>query len=135
MLLPHGYEGMGPEHSSARLERFLQMMNDDPDGDAHPENIRRIIFCSGKVFHDIDAEREARGLQEKVAIVRLEQIAPFPFDLIKQELDKYPNAKVYWSQEEHKNGGPYEYCKQRIRTASNWTRRVNYAGRQSSSST
>merc|ERR1711881_493539 len=212
MLLPHGYEGMGPEHSSARLERFLQMMNDDPDelpsywNDANanvrslhdcnwivtnittpanffhvlrrqikmpfrkplinmspkfllnhpkarsslsemnegtefqriipdanedkPENVRRVIFCTGKVFHDIDAEREERGLEDKVAIVRIEQIAPFPFDLVKKQLDLYPNAKVYWAQEEHKNMGAYEYCKQRIRTLSNWTRRVNYAGRK-----
>lgn len=218
MLLPHGYEGMGPEHSSARLERFLAMMNDDPDelpaymGDSnfntrslhdcnwiitnittpanffhalrrqikmpfrkpminmspksglnHPrsrsdlsemadgteflriiedptcvesDKCKRIIFCTGKVYIDIEEERKKLGLdQGEVAVVRIEQIAPFPFDLVKEQLDKYPGADVYWSQEEHKNSGAYEYCKQRIRTVSDFSRRVHYAGRASSAST
>jgi len=218
MLLPHGYEGMGPEHSSARLERFLAMMNDDPDelpaymGDSnfntrslhdcnwiitnittpanffhalrrqikmpfrkpminmapksglnHPrsrselsdmadgteflriiedptcvetDKCKRIIFCTGKVYIDIEDERKKLGLdQGEVAVVRIEQIAPFPFDLVKEQLDKYPGADVYWSQEEHKNSGAYEYCKQRIRTVSDFSRRVHYAGRASSAST
>lgn len=219
MLLPHGYEGMGPEHSSARLERFLQMMNDDPDelpsymGDSNfntrslhdcnwiitnittpanffhalrrqikmpfrkpminmspksglnhprarsdlsemsdgtefqriiedplcqekPEACKRIIFCTGKVYIDIEDERKKLGLDNgEVAVVRIEQIAPFPFDLVQEQLDKYPNAELYWSQEEHKNGGAYEYCKARIRTVSGFGRRVFYAGRASSAST
>jgi len=218
MLLPHGYEGMGPEHSSARLERFLQMMNDDPDelpsymGESNfntsslqncnwivtnittpanffhvlrrqikmpfrkplinmspksglnhprarsdlsemaegtefkriiedptcqenPEKCKRIIFCTGKVYIDIEDERKKRGFDDgSVAVVRIEQIAPFPFDLVKEQLDKYPNAELYWSQEEHKNGGAYEYCKARIRTTSGHSRRVYYAGRASSAS-
>lgn len=214
MLLPHGYEGMGPEHSSARLERFLQMTNDDPDiipekihdkdfitsqlQDANwiianvttpanffhimrrqikmpfrkplilmspksllrhpearssfddmiegtdfkriitdhettePEKVRKLMFCSGKVFVDLKEERAARGFDANdVTIVRIEQLSPFPSDLIKKQLDKFPFAKVYWCQEEHKNSGAFEYAKQRIRSVSGWSRRVNYAGRPS----
>lgn len=69
-------------------------------------------------------EREERGLTKDVAICRVEQIAPFPFDLVQEELEKYPNAGLYWTQEEHKNMGFYDYCKPRIRTASKWSRRV-----------
>nr|XP_039273817.1 2-oxoglutarate dehydrogenase, mitochondrial-like isoform X1 [Styela clava] len=214
LLLPHGYEGMGPEHSSARPERFLQMQNDDPDSfpvfgatddfevrqlqDANwiimnistpanyfhalkrqvalpfrkpliifspksllrhpearssfdemlsgekflriipesgpasenPEETRRLIFCTGKVYYDIKKERDERGLTNDVAITRIEQIAPFPFDLVEKELEKYPNARIDWTQEEHKNMGFYDYCKPRIRTTSKWSRRVHYTGRQ-----
>uniref|UniRef100_H2ZNK1 2-oxoadipate dehydrogenase complex component E1 n=1 Tax=Ciona savignyi TaxID=51511 RepID=H2ZNK1_CIOSA len=208
LLLPHGYEGMGPEHSSARPERFLQMQNDDPDhfpesitGDfvvrqlqdanwiiancttpanlfhilrrqialpfrkpliiftpksllrhplarssfdemlpgtefqriipengpaaQNPEKCRRIIFCTGKVYYEILKERSDRGLVEDVAITRIEQIAPFPFDLVQAEMNKYPNAGIHWLQEEHKNMGFYDYCKPRLRTACSWTRRIH----------
>uniref|UniRef100_H2ZNK4 2-oxoadipate dehydrogenase complex component E1 n=1 Tax=Ciona savignyi TaxID=51511 RepID=H2ZNK4_CIOSA len=213
LLLPHGYEGMGPEHSSARPERFLQMQNDDPDhfpesitGDfvvrqlqdanwiiancttpanlfhilrrqialpfrkpliiftpksllrhplarssfdemlpgtefqriipengpaaQNPEKCRRIIFCTGKVYYEILKERSDRGLVEDVAITRIEQIAPFPFDLVQAEMNKYPNAGIHWLQEEHKNMGFYDYCKPRLRTACSWTRRIHYTGRK-----
>nr|CAB3264555.1 2-oxoglutarate dehydrogenase-like, mitochondrial [Phallusia mammillata] len=212
LLLPHGYEGMGPEHSSARPERFLQMQNDDPDHfpDVHssdfvvrqlqdanwiiancttpanlchilrrqcklpfrkplilftpksllrhplarssfddmlpgtefqriipdsgpaseePEKTRRVIFCTGKIYYDILKERDERGLTKDVAITRVEQIAPFPFDLVHAECEKYPNAGIHWLQEEHKNMGFYDYCKPRMRTACNWSRRVHYTGR------
>jgi 2-oxoglutarate dehydrogenase E1 component len=213
LLLPHGYEGMGPEHSSARPERFLQMQNDDPDlfpiitekdfalkqlrkcnwiiancttpanlfhimrrqlkmpfrkplilftpksllrnplarssfdellpgtefkrvipemgvAAENPEQVRRLIFCSGKVYFDVMKEREARGLTEDVAIARIEQVAPFPYDLVRAELDKYPHADIHWLQEEHKNMGFYDFCRPRITTASEWTRRVHYTGRK-----
>ncbi|XP_078492481.1 2-oxoglutarate dehydrogenase complex component E1-like isoform X2 [Ciona intestinalis] len=213
LLLPHGYEGMGPEHSSARPERFLQMQNDDPDhfpdsivGDfvvrqlqdanwiiancttpanlfhilrrqtalpfrkpliiftpksllrhplarssfnemlpgtefqriipdngpasENPEKCRRLIFCTGKVYYDILKERSDRGLVDDVAITRIEQIAPFPFDLVQAEMNKYPNAGIHWLQEEHKNMGFYDYCKPRMRTACGWTRRIHYTGRK-----
>jgi len=214
LLLPHGYEGMGPEHSSARPERFLQMQNDDPDllpnineanFDLHqlqtanwiiancttpanlfhilrrqvalpfrkpliiftpksllrhpmakssfddmlpgsefqriisetgpaaenPEAVKKLMFCSGKIYYDMIKERERLGFDKDVAVVRIEQVAPFPFDLVIQELNKYKNAEIHWLQEEPKNMGFYDYCKPRIRTSNDWTRRVHYSGRES----
>ncbi|XP_050670523.1 2-oxoglutarate dehydrogenase complex component E1-like isoform X7 [Leptidea sinapis] len=198
LLQPHGMEGMGPEHSSARLERFLQMSSDDPDymppespdyevrqlHDAnwivancsspasmfhilrrqialpfrkplilmtpksllrHPEckssfdemsegtafrrvlpeegvaaenpsNVRKLAFCSGRVYYDLLKQRRDRGLEKDIAIARLEQISPFPYDLVKAEIAKYPNAQLVWSQEEHKNMGSWSYIEPRFRT-------------------
>ncbi|XP_071546217.1 2-oxoglutarate dehydrogenase complex component E1 isoform X4 [Panulirus ornatus] len=207
LLLPHGLEGMGPEHSSARLERFLQMTSDDPDvlpafsndfairqlSDInwivancttpanlfhilrrqialpfrkplilmtpksllrHPEakssfdamledtefqriipedgpatqnaaNVKRLIFCSGKVYYELTAARKEAGIEDKIAITRVEQIAPFPYDLIKQECDRYPEAELVWSQEEHKNMGAWSYIQPRIATALNHERHIS----------
>ncbi|XP_033064711.1 2-oxoglutarate dehydrogenase-like, mitochondrial isoform X3 [Trachypithecus francoisi] len=211
LLLPHGMEGMGPEHSSARPERFLQMSNDDSDAypaftkdfevsqlyDCNwivvncstpanyfhvlrrqillpfrkpliiftpksllrhpeakssfdqmvsgtsfqrvipedgaaaraPEQVQRLIFCTGKVYYDLVKERSSQGLEEKVAITRLEQISPFPFDLIKQEAEKYPGAELAWCQEEHKNMGYYDYISPRFMTILRRTRPIWYVGR------
>ncbi|XP_045764601.1 2-oxoglutarate dehydrogenase, mitochondrial isoform X2 [Maniola jurtina] len=198
LLQPHGMEGMGPEHSSARLERFLQMSADDPDymppespdyevrqlhdcnwivancstpaslfhilrrqialpfrkplilmtpksllrhpeckssfddmcegttfrrlipeeGPAaeNPSNVRKVAFCSGRVYYDLLKQRRDRNLEKDIAIVRLEQISPFPYDQIKAEIAKYPNAQLVWSQEEHKNMGSWSYVEPRFRT-------------------
>ncbi|KAM9801233.1 2-oxoglutarate dehydrogenase complex component E1 [Neosynchiropus ocellatus] len=211
LLLPHGMEGMGPEHSSARPERFLQMCNDDPDvfpkpdpdfatrqlhdcnwivvncstpanyfhvlrrqilqpfrkplvvftpksllrhpeakssfddmlpgthfqrvipeqgpAAAAPERVRRVIFCSGKIYYELTRERATRGLDDSVAVVRVEQLSPFPFDLVRLETDRYRGADLVWCQEEHKNQGYYYYVKPRIRTTVSGTRPVRYAGR------
>uniref|UniRef100_A0A4W6F263 2-oxoglutarate dehydrogenase complex component E1 n=1 Tax=Lates calcarifer TaxID=8187 RepID=A0A4W6F263_LATCA len=169
LLLPHGMEGMGPEHSSARPERFLQMCNDDPDvfplivftpksllrhpeakssfddmlpgthfkriipddgaAASGPEKVKRIIFCTGKIYYELTRERKNRGMDEAVAVVRIEQLSPFPFDLVKAETDRYLNADLVWCQEEHKNQGYYDYIKPRIRTTISRTRPVWYAGR------
>ncbi|XP_044775907.1 2-oxoglutarate dehydrogenase, mitochondrial isoform X1 [Neomonachus schauinslandi] len=212
LLLPHGMEGMGPEHSSARPERFLQMCNDDPDvlpnleeanfdinqlydcnwvvvncstpgnffhvlrrqillpfrkpliiftpksllrhpeartsfdemlsgthfqrvipedglAAQNPENVKRLLFCTGKVYYDLTRERKARGMAEQVAITRIEQLSPFPFDLLLREVQKYPNAELGWCQEEHKNQGYYDYVKPRLRTTINRAKPVWYAGR------
>uniref|UniRef100_A0A8I3S3F1 2-oxoglutarate dehydrogenase-like, mitochondrial n=2 Tax=Canis lupus familiaris TaxID=9615 RepID=A0A8I3S3F1_CANLF len=211
LLLPHGMEGMGPEHSSARPERFLQMSNDDSDaypvftedfevsqlydcnwivvncstpanyfhvlrrqvllpfrkpliiftpksllrhpeakssfdqmvsgtsfqrvisedGPAAqaPEQVRRLIFCTGKVYYDLVKERSSQGLEEQVAITRLEQISPFPFDLIKTEAEKYPGAELVWCQEEHKNMGYYDYISPRFMTILSRARPIWYVGR------
>ncbi|XP_070780256.1 2-oxoglutarate dehydrogenase complex component E1 isoform X4 [Enoplosus armatus] len=213
LLLPHGMEGMGPEHSSARPERFLQMCNDDPDvfpklsedfamrqlydcnwivvncsnpanyfhvlrrqilqpfrkplivftpksllrhpeakssfddmlpvthfkriipddgpAAASPEKVKRVVFCTGKIYYELTRERKNRGMDDAVAVVRIEQLSPFPFDLVKAETDRYPNADLVWCQEEHKNQGYYDYVKPRIRTTINRTRPVWYAGRGS----
>ncbi|NXW51851.1 OGDHL protein, partial [Nyctiprogne leucopyga] len=211
LLLPHGMEGMGPEHSSARPERFLQMSNDDSDAypfseqfevsqlyecnwivvncstpanyfhvlrrqillpfrkpliiltpksllrhpeakssfdemvsgttfqrvipengpAAHaPHEVKRVIFCTGKVYYDLVKERKNQDLEKQVAITRLEQISPFPFDLLKEELEKYPDADLVWCQEEHKNSGYYDYVKPRFRTIVNHTRPIWYVGRE-----
>jgi len=203
LLLPHGYEGQGPEHSSARLERFLQMADEDEDqvtelgkskhlhhtdvamyqldetnwivahlttpanyfhilrrqlalpfrkplimmspksllrleecrssfddmlpgtcfkriypeeGEAsqNPDEVQKIIFCSGKTYYDLTKERKEKHLDAKVAIVRIEQLCPFPFDEIRKELEKYKTARICFAQEEHKNMGPYTYCKPRL---------------------
>ncbi|XP_066940532.1 2-oxoglutarate dehydrogenase-like, mitochondrial isoform X2 [Macrobrachium rosenbergii] len=206
LLLPHGMEGMGPEHSSARLERFLQMTADDPDilpaftedfairqlSDInwiiancstpanyfhilrrqialpfrkplvlmtpksllrHPDakssfdemteksefqrvipergpasenhqNVKRVIFCSGKVYYDLIAARKDANLEDKIAISRVEQIAPFPYDLVKQECLKYPGADLVWAQEEHKNMGAWSYVQPRFATALNQERHL-----------
>ncbi|XP_077585510.1 2-oxoglutarate dehydrogenase-like, mitochondrial isoform X1 [Stigmatopora nigra] len=211
LLLPHGMEGMGPEHSSARPERFLQMSTDDPDhfpdlgGDfevqqlyecnwmvvncstpanychvlrrqillpfrkpliiftpksllRHPDArssfedlakgtkfkrlipddglssqnaplVRRLIFCTGKVFYDLNKERRRQNLEKDVAIVRLEQISPFPFDLVKIEAEKYEGAELVWCQEEHKNMGYYDYVRPRFLTVVANKRPVWYVGR------
>jgi len=79
-------------------------------------------------------KREELGFDKDVAVVRIEQVAPFPFDLVTQELNKYKNAEIHWLQEEPKNMGFYDYCKPRIRTTSQWTRRVHYTGREPAAS-
>ncbi|XP_037934155.1 2-oxoglutarate dehydrogenase, mitochondrial isoform X5 [Teleopsis dalmanni] len=217
MLLPHGMEGMGPEHSSGRVERFLQMSSDDPDyfppesdefairqlhdinwivancttpanlfhilrrqialpfrkplilmtpksllrhpearssfcdmvegtefqriipdnGPAgeNPDCVKKVVFCSGKVYYDLTKARAERELENEVAIVRLEQISPFPFDLIKEQGNIYKNAELIWAQEEHKNQGPWPYVQQRFLTAFNHGKDIRYAGRPCGAST
>ena len=173
LLLPHGYEGQGPEHSSARIERFLQLCAEDNIQVCYPttsaqyfhllrrqvkqghlkplvifapkqplrmkqsrsplnslssgnfeeilddptvvnaDEVSRVIFCSGKVAWDALAERDKRGA--KFAIVRLEQLYPFPIDQIKQILARYKNAKeLVWLQEEPENMGPRYFVDDRI---------------------
>uniref|UniRef100_A0A665W6Q7 2-oxoglutarate dehydrogenase-like, mitochondrial n=1 Tax=Echeneis naucrates TaxID=173247 RepID=A0A665W6Q7_ECHNA len=195
LLLPHGMEGMGPEHSSARPERFLQMSNDDPDhfpdfsGDfevhqlydcnwivillpfrkpliiftpksllRHPEarssfddlaegtnfkrlisdegpanhspsQVKRVIFCTGKVYYELAKERKQQKLESDIAIIRLEQISPFPFDLVRGEMEKYDNAELVWCQEEHKNMGYYDYVRPRFLTVVANEKPIWYVGR------
>merc|ERR1712012_846685 len=212
MLLPHGMEGMGPEHSSARMERFLQMSSDDPDyfpvenenfemqqyhdsnwivancttpanyfhllrrqialpfrkplivmtpksllrhpeckssfdellpgfefqrmikdnGPAadNPAGVKKLIFCTGKIYYDLLKERREQGLEEQIAISTIEQISPFPFDIVKSECDKYENAELVFAQEEHKNHGAWSYCLPRLQTAvGGYDRRFHYVGR------
>ena len=194
MLLPHGYEGMGPEHSSARLERFLQLcaeknmivgnfttpaqyfhalrrqkhsptrkplivmtpkslltnpravsqIEDFLDEtsfqeilkDAYefekPENVSRVIFCSGKVYYDLLAYREENGIRN-AAIVRIEQLYPFHIEAIKQAISPYSSAKKFvWCQEEPLNMGAWGYIQPRLKKAVG--RSVRYAGRERASS-
>lgn len=220
MFLPHGYEGMGPEHSSARPERFLQMCNEDDELDldkvtlgpefvaqqlndtnwivancttpanffhllrrqvllpfrkpaiimtpksllrhplvrspiedflpetgfqrAIPENgvaskdpskVERLVFCTGKIYYDLLASRKQLDMHEKVALVRLEQISPFAYDIIKNEIDKYNNADLIWAQEEHKNMGAWGFIQPRFNSlVKRDNRGIKYAGRKPSAS-
>nr|AOE43333.1 oxoglutarate dehydrogenase [Rostrostelium ellipticum] len=190
MLLPHGYDGAGPEHSSCRLERYLQLCDSDPNKipareEAErkqaqhsnwqvvnittpanyfhvlrrqvlrdfrkplvmtspkwllrlqqsfsslddftkvtsftrvypeatpaelvaPEKVKRVIFCSGQVYYLLRAARDAAKVKD-AAIIRVEQLHPFPFDLVADQLRAYPNAKAIWCQEEPMNMGPWSY--------------------------
>ena len=93
-----------------------------------------MLFCTGKVYYDLIKEREERGLIDQIAIHTIEQISPFPFDIMKQVLycnhtpynlliilfqvsDKYCNAELCWVQEEHKNMGAWSYVQPRTQTA------------------
>jgi len=212
MLLPHGYEGQGSEHSSCRLERYLQMVDDDEDDvfdkdkdgnisddevrlqvkhtnwsvcnlttpanyfhllrlqihrdfrkplvvaspksllrhpackssladmafggkieaferaiderneKIDPAKVTRLIFCSGKIYYQLVEEREKLGL-DHIAVCTVEQLAPFPFDLVAKLLQKYPGVDpgdglypgdIVWCQEEPKNMGPWPYVKPRL---------------------
>ena len=175
MLLPHGFEGQGPEHSSARMERYLQLYADgniqvvncstpasyfhalrrqlrrsfrkplivmspksllrhrrcvstldEMSGGARfhrvigevdpaivPDRVRCVVFCSGKVYYDLAAAREERGTRD-VALLRLEQIAPFPSRSLMVEVAKYREAEVVWCQEEPENMGAWSFVAPRI---------------------
>jgi 2-oxoglutarate dehydrogenase E1 component len=203
MLLPHGYDGQGAEHSSCRVERFLQQVDEDPHYvprmafdermqiqrcnwqvvncttpanyfhclrrqihrdfrkplivvapknllrhkravssledmapgtmfkrvidetdksiSENPESVKTLVFCSGQIYYELLTERESRGVTD-VAIVRLEQIAPFAFDRVATNVAKYKNAEIVWAQQEPKNMGCYAYVNPRIMTA---TREIN----------
>ncbi|MDH3242437.1 MAG: 2-oxoglutarate dehydrogenase E1 component, partial [Alphaproteobacteria bacterium] len=200
MLLPHGYEGQGPEHSSARLERYLQICGEDnwqvvncttPANYFHvlrrqlrrafrkplvvmtpksllrhklcvskledmgpgtcfhrviPEvdkmvadaKVRRVVLCTGKVYYDLLTERRERGIDD-VAIVRLEQIYPFPVNSLTAELERYSNADVVWCQEEPWNMGAWTFVDRRIedllRGLNVSANRPGYAGRAEAAAT
>jgi 2-oxoglutarate dehydrogenase E1 component len=192
LLLPHGYEGQGPEHSSARLERFLSLCAEDniqvvnattpaqyfhllrrqvlrdfrkplivmtpksllrhkqavsmPDDLTHgtfreviddptetPDRVRRLVLCSGKVYYDLLAEREAKGKSREVAIVRLEQLYPWPVDALSQALGRYRQAREFvWAQEESQNMGAWSFVSPRLDDLTGQT--FEYVGRDASAS-
>ena len=207
LLLPHGYEGQGPEHSSARLERYLQLCAQDniqvaccttpanyfhvlrrqvrrpfrkplvlmtpksllrhkrvvssladmaegssfhrvlwDDAQAKPgtsltlaadDRIARVVLCSGKVYYDLFEEREKRGA-DRIQLLRIEQLYPFPDEVLEQELKRFPKAEIIWCQEEPQNQGAWTFVAPRIRDSiahlggTAWPR---YAGRPASAST
>jgi len=196
MLLPHGYEGQGPEHSSARLERYLQLSAEDnwqvvvpttpanyfhalrrqvrrsfrkplvvmtpksllrhkecvstladfgpgtsfkrilaeTDPLADDIKVRRVILCSGKVYFDLVAERRKRKIDD-IAILRIEQLYPFPFSRLGVRLSQYPNAEVVWCQEEPENMGAWYFVDRRIeRALSGLNARPIYIGRPEAAS-
>ena len=91
------------EHvQGVRFKRLIMDMSSKSRAPNPPtqDSFELLIFCSGKVYYDLDEKRTELGLQSKVAIVRIEQLSPFPFDLVSRELRRFPNAKVMWVQEE-----------------------------------
>ncbi|KAL3160716.1 hypothetical protein ABBQ32_010627 [Trebouxia sp. C0010 RCD-2024] len=240
VVLPHGYDGQGPEHSSSRVERFLQMADEDPyhappvdeskwfsgghlggatqqinwqivncttpanyfhvlrrqihrqfrkplivvapknllrhpdaksglwefddkaddkgilgvrfkrlimdasaeDRSPHPpqeEGFKRVVMCSGKVYYELAKKRAEEKKEKEIAIIRLEQLVPFPFDLVQRELRRYPNAEFMWCQEEPMNMGGYTHVCPRLETCMRNEDRevpayVPYSGRPPSAS-
>lgn len=96
---------------------FRRMIPEAGPAGADPQAVRRLLMCSGKVYYELKKTREDRGLDEAVAIARVEQLCPFPFDLVRDEIRKYPNAELVWVQEEHKNMGYWTHVQPRIQTA------------------
>jgi len=188
MLLPHGYEGQGPEHSSARMERFLQLCADNnmyivnattpaqqfhvirrqlkndfrkplicftpkkllrypscvsklkdfssggfkellDDNAADAKKTTRLVFCSGKIYYDLVERREKEGAND-LAIIRIEQLYPFPHKQVKAILKKYDKAKDYmWVQEETENAGAWRYIDHTLRSLN-----LKYIGREEAAS-
>jgi len=195
MMLPHGYEGAGPEHSSGRIERFLQLcadynmqicvpatpvqmffllrrqmirpyrrplilftpksllrhkesvspleefahskfnpVNDEWDEDIDPGKVKRVVFCSGKVFFDLRAGRRERGIKD-IALVRIAQLYPFPHEHFKAMVDKYASAtEVVWCQEEPRNQGAWRWVQHYLLRHMRPGQKLGYAGRASSAS-
>ena len=201
LLLPHGYEGQGPEHSSARIERFLQLAAEnnlqicnattpaqyfhllrrqmygghdrrgvrkplviftpksllrhprcasalhdltrgffepvlsDP-GPVQPDRVVKVLFCSGKIFYELLAEREKREAWD-TAIVRIEQLYPWPEQEVEAALWRYPStAEIVWVQEEPRNQGAYLFVRDRLEPLLAQSRRVlRYAGRPEAAAT
>ena len=189
LFLPHGYEGQGPEHSSARLERFLQLcaehnmqvcvpstpaqmfhllrqqlvrplrkplivmtpksllrhrlsvssLQDLTSGVFRPvigetepldeKRVKRLVFCSGKVYYDLAETRRAGELDE-VAIIRIEELYPFPIDDYARTIARYPNAtEIVWCQEEPQNQGAWYQIRHRLQEPLTGEHELFYAGR------
>ncbi|CAB1445989.1 unnamed protein product [Pleuronectes platessa] len=184
ILLPHGYDGAGPEHSSCHMERFLQLCDSKMEGvdsdtvnmavvnpttpaqyfhllrrqmirnfrkplivvgpktllrfsgavssltelapgtsfrpvigdtSASAQSVQRVVLCSGKHYYALLKQREASAANQNTALVRVEELCPFPLGALQQELNKYPNAKEFvWSQEEPENMGPWSFVAPRF---------------------
>ncbi|GAB1436661.1 2-oxoglutarate dehydrogenase E1 component [Sphaerotilus sulfidivorans] len=193
LMLPHGYEGQGPEHSSARLERFMQLAADtnmqivqptsasqifhvlrrqmvrnlrkpliiftpksllrnkdatspladftkgdfrtvlgEQKADLVAEKVKRVIACSGKVYYDLVKKRDEKKAND-VAIVRVEQLYPFPHRAFGNELKKYPNATdIVWCQDEPQNQGAWFFVQHYIHENMQEGQKLGYADRPAS---
>lgn len=203
MLLPHGQDGAGPEHSSGRVERFLQMSDDpfdvdktydvtpnwhvvncttpaqyfhvlrrqmlrdyrkplivmapkgllksavavsplndmgagtsfkpvldDPACTEDPGSVEKVVFVSGKLYYDLAKERAAKGLDNQIALVRLEELCPFPRDQIEQVLSNYYAARDFvWCQEEPQNAGAYSFIAPRLTQLLPYQSKIEYVGK------
>jgi 2-oxoglutarate dehydrogenase E1 component len=194
MFLPHGYEGQGPEHSSARLERFMQLCSgnniqvcvpslpsqmfhmirrqmlrpfrkplivltpksllrhkasvstledlangefqvviDDPSA-PKPEKVKRLVFCAGKVYFDLASQQEEQKIDD-IAIVRVEQLYPFPREELQAIIEKYSNAaEVVWCQEEPLNQGAWFQIRHHLQACTHDKQTLKYVGRDGSAS-
>lgn len=120
---------------------FQPVLGDPEHGKAigTPEEITRVIYCTGQVYVALKKHREALGLKD-VAITRIEELHPFPWVEVKENLEMYPNAKtIVWAQEEHYNGGAWHYLRDRLDTTlrkidRQQSSRLVYAGRGTSAS-
>ncbi len=194
LFLPHGYEGQGPEHSSARLERYLQLcanqniqvcvpstpgqmfhmlrrqmmqptrkplivmtpksmlrskastsaleilsegkfqrvIGDRGPGDS--DEIKRVVFCSGKIYYELAAQRDAENIRE-VAVMRVEQLYPFPEEDLRGFVNEFPNAtEVVWCQEEPQNQGAWYQIRHHLQACVTEQHELKYAGRPHSAS-
>ncbi|MGI9091193.1 MAG: 2-oxoglutarate dehydrogenase E1 component [Gemmatimonadaceae bacterium] len=196
MLLPHGYEGGGPEHSSARMERYLQLcaegnmrvaypttpaqyfhiirrqansperkplilmqpksllrlpeaasrlsdltsstfqpVLDDASAAPQRERVKRVVFCTGKIYYDL-LEKRSRDAVPEVALVRVEELYPWPHDSVAHIVDSYPAIEeVVWAQEEPKNMGAWTYVWPRLRVSTGNAISIRYVGRAERAST
>ena len=196
LMLPHGYEGQGPEHSSARIERYMQMcadynmqicvpatpvqlyyllrrqmvrpfrkplilftpksilrhkesvsaleefatdkfkpVNEDWESrDINPDAVKRVVFCSGKVYYDLRAERKARGLKD-LPLARIAQLYPFAHDDFHAQIERYKTAsEIVWCQEEPRNQGAWHRIQHYLERHLLPHQKLIYAGRDSSAS-
>ena len=197
LMLPHGYEGQGPEHSSARLERFMQLAADTNMQIVQPttasqifhvlrrqmvrnlrkpliimtpksllrakdaaaplseftkggfqtvipeskdevikkaDKVKRVVACSGKVYYDLAKRRDEKG-DDDVALLRVEQLYPFPHKAFAAELKKYPNAvDIVWCQDEPQNQGAWFFVQHYIHENMAEGQRLGYSGRAASAS-
>ena len=117
----------------AEGKRYLWVI---PDDLKETQKVQHLVFCSGQVYYDAFEARKKRN-DVTTALVRLEQLSPFPYDAVEKELRRYPNAKVTWLQEEHQNAGAYHFVRQRIPFLFQKLGRdthLNYCGRVTSAS-
>jgi 2-oxoglutarate dehydrogenase E1 component len=196
LMLPHGYEGQGPEHSSARIERYMQLsadhnmqvcvpatpvqlyyllrrqmvrpfrrplilftpksilrhkesvspleefatdkfkpVNEDWESkDIDPDNVKRVVFCSGKVYYDLRAERKAKGLKD-LPLCRIAQLYPFPHEDFQAQIERYRKAtEIVWCQEEPRNQGAWHRIQHYLERHMLPHQKLIYAGRDSSAS-
>ncbi|RHZ12264.1 hypothetical protein DYB31_002406 [Aphanomyces astaci] len=115
--------------------KFHRLLPDPSSNLVADDQVKRVVFCTGKLYYELAAEREEHGIND-IALVRVEQIAPFPFDKVAEQAAKYKNAEIKWVQEEPENMGFWTYVSPRIETAltkiSHDSRRPTYIGRPTS---
>ena len=196
LMLPHGYEGQGPEHSSGRIERYMQLaadyniqvcmpatpvqlyyllrrqmvrpfrkplilftpksllrhkesvspleefatdkfksVNEDWESkDINPDNVKRVVFCSGKVYYDLRSERKAMGLKD-LPLARIAQLYPFPHEDFQAQIERYKKAtEIVWCQEEPRNQGAWHRIQHYLERHMLPHQKLIYAGRDSSAS-